>query len=121
MDREICLQYLKVNDCALQDSDAMSGGGGSLGIPCNHPKKSLGLGPRTFSTVSAPCSHPSSSDDDNDDEESINTLTIQVPKLQNKLRKQNSYSSPTKQQPPQRTTATTRSLKNNKYLSVPFK
>ena len=102
------------------DSDTMSGGGGSLGIPCNHPQKSLGLGPRTFSTVSAPCSHPSSSDDDND-EESINTLTIQVPKLQNKLRKQNSYSSPTKQQPPQRTTATTRSLKNNKYLSVPFK
>ena len=99
----------------------MSGGGGSLGIPCNHPQKSLGLGPRTFSTVSAPCSHPSSSDDDNDEEESINTLTIQVPKLQNKLRKQNSYSSPTKQQPPQRTTATTRSLKNNKYLSVPFK
>ena len=96
------------------DSDTMSGGGGSLGIPCNHPQKSLGLGPRTFSTVSAPCSHPSSSEDD----ESINTLTIPVPKL-HRLRKQNSYSSPTKQQPER--TATTRSLKNNKYLSVPFK
>ena len=86
------------------DSDAPSEGG--ISIPhCNIHKKTLG--PRTLSTVSAPCSAGSSQAD------SINTVTIAVPKLET-VKCQND-----KQNPP--ITIRTRSLKNNKYLAVPFK
>ena len=85
------------------DSDVVSEGGNpSLPTPCEKHRKSLG--PRTLSTVSAPCSAGSGASSQAD---SINTLTIAVPKLQ----------TPNEKTP----TTKIRSLKNTKYLSVPYK